>query len=219
MKILRFSAQKVLDVASATAPLFLLEKPRLFIHLTLAAGKEYERGLFACEIGQEDLVTLHLQKGPTFYFSLLTLLSSVMNPHLAQWPIDHIGIAVTSLTDAVSWYEKTCHATISLREEIVDQGVEVIFLNTPNCKIELLASIRDSSTLAKFLVKRGPGLHHLCYAVTDIRAELARLAGLKIRLIDTEPHHGAANTTIAFLHPESCGGVLTELCEHQSSLE
>lgn len=140
-----------------------------------------------------------------------------MNAHLSKWEIDHIGIAVTSLIESIPWYEKTSSATVELREEIPDQGVEVVFLNTPNCKIELLASTNDSSTLAKFLKKRGPGLHHICYAVTDIRAELHRLSTLGVKLIDKEPRHGAANTKIAFLHPESCGGVLTELCEHPSS--
>jgi methylmalonyl-CoA/ethylmalonyl-CoA epimerase len=134
--------------------------------------------------------------------------------HSAQWKIDHIGIAVTDLAQAIELYSKTASTEVTLRETLPSQGVELAFLNTGGSKVELLAPLNDQCTLARFLAKRGAGLHHICYEVIDIEAELARLSALGCSLIDTVPRHGAGNTKIAFISPGSFFGVLTELCQY-----
>jgi methylmalonyl-CoA/ethylmalonyl-CoA epimerase len=135
-------------------------------------------------------------------------------PSFTPWEVDHIGIAVADLASAISLYSATAHATVTLRERLEQQGVELVFLNTGGSKVELLAPLSDSSTLAKFIHRRGPGLHHICYRVRDITAELSRLAAEGISLIDHTPRHGAGGTKIAFISPSSYMGVLTELCEY-----
>jgi methylmalonyl-CoA/ethylmalonyl-CoA epimerase len=138
-------------------------------------------------------------------------------PSSTPWEVDHIGIAVTDLASAISLYSATAHTTVTLRERLEQQGVELVFLNTGGSKVELLAPLSDSSTLTKFINRRGPGLHHICYRVRDITAELSRLAAQGIALIDHTPRHGAGGTKIAFISPSSCMGVLTELCEYPAS--
>lgn len=132
-----------------------------------------------------------------------------------NFPIDHIGIAVTSLEQSIESYKRNFGFSLDLRESVPTQKVEVAFLRLPNTLIELLMPTAEDSTLAKFLKTRGPGLHHICYLVPDIRAELKRLAGLGLQLIDKEPRPGAHNSLIAFIHPKSTDGVLTELCERR----
>lgn len=132
-----------------------------------------------------------------------------------NYELDHIGIAVADLDAAISDYEKSFGLCVELREEVPSQGVKLAFLKMPHVQIELLAPTSDSSGLKKFLDSRGPGLHHICYRVTDIRQELAALEAKGLKLIDKTPRHGAKNTEIAFIHPKSCGGVLTELCEYR----
>lgn len=129
-------------------------------------------------------------------------------------PLDHVGIAVTNLNDALDEYGKRFGFTLESREVIATQRVEVAFIRLPNTLLELLAPTDDDSPLARFLAKRGPGLHHLCYRVDDLEAELARLKATGVELIDATPRLGAHGTRIAFLHPKSMGGVLVELCEH-----
>jgi len=131
------------------------------------------------------------------------------------FPIDHIGIAVEDLDQAIAFYQKTFGCTVDAREVIAEQKVELAFLRTPNSLIELLTPTAEDSTLAKFLKTRGPGLHHLCYLVPDIRKELRRLERLGFQLIDKTPRGGAYNSLIAFIHPKSTVGVLTELCERR----
>jgi methylmalonyl-CoA mutase C-terminal domain/subunit len=130
------------------------------------------------------------------------------------WVIDHVGIAVTDLNEATQWYSKTMSAIASHRERLDAQGVELVFIETGGAKVELLAPTRPDSTLAKFIVKRGPGLHHVCYRVPDVQRELTRLSGMGIKLIDQHPRPGAGGTKIAFLHPSSCHGSLIEICEY-----
>lgn len=130
------------------------------------------------------------------------------------WEVDHIGIAVADLEAALSFYTKTVHTSVTLRENSIEQGVELAFLNTGGTKVELLAPLNTTSTLAKFITRRGPGLHHICYRVNDIEAELARLSAEGHTLIDHTPRHGAGNSRIAFISPASWMGVLTELCEY-----
>lgn len=134
--------------------------------------------------------------------------------HNPSWTLDHIGIAVTDLDQSIAHYQSLAHTSVLLRERLESQGVDLVFLNTGGSKIELLAPLGNDSKIARFLSKRGPGLHHLCYRVNDIKAELQRLSGAGFTLIDTTPRPGAAGTLIAFLAPQSCQGVLTELCEY-----
>jgi methylmalonyl-CoA epimerase len=133
------------------------------------------------------------------------------------WTVDHIGIAVPDIDAAIALYASTAGTAVTLREKLVDRGVELAFLNTGGTKLELLMPLKDDSAIARFLAKRGPGLHHVCYKVDDIRAEMARLERLGAKLIDTTPRPGASGTLIAFLEPSSFSGVLTELCEYTGS--
>lgn len=129
-------------------------------------------------------------------------------------PLDHIGIAVSNLDDAISLYTNTFGFEVETRETIASQGVELVFLKLANTRLELLAPTNAVSKLKKFLDTKGPGLHHICYKVDNLKAELARLKALGVKLIDEVPRPGAHNSIIAFLHPSSFGGVLTELCEY-----
>lgn len=133
---------------------------------------------------------------------------------LHTWRVDHIGIAVTDLSEAIGLYTNTTAATVTHRETLESHGVELAFIDTGGSKVELLAPLSPTSKLGTFLSKRGPGLHHICYEVGDITAELARLNSLGCALIDATPREGAGGTRIAFISPKSFGGVLTELCEY-----
>jgi methylmalonyl-CoA/ethylmalonyl-CoA epimerase len=127
--------------------------------------------------------------------------------------LDHVGIAVQSLDDALPTFESITGCKGYGRERVEQQGVEVIFLGTGDGRLELLAPTRDDSAVAKFLGKRGPGMHHLCYRVDDVQAELERYRAAGARLIDETPRPGAAGHLVAFIHPKSTGGVLTELLQ------
>lgn len=127
--------------------------------------------------------------------------------------LDHVGIAVQSLDDALPVFESITGCKGYGRERVEQQGVEVIFLGTGDGRLELLAPTRDDSAVAKFLGKRGPGMHHLCYRVADVRAELERYRAAGAKLIDETPRPGAAGHLVAFIHPKSTGGVLTELLQ------
>jgi methylmalonyl-CoA/ethylmalonyl-CoA epimerase len=129
--------------------------------------------------------------------------------------LDHLGIAVASIAAARSLYE-TLGARFEGEEVVADQKVRVAFFRlgagAGAVRIELLEPLDDESPIAKFLAKRGPGLHHVAYAVDDLPAALAAAAGAGLRLIDKQPRSGAHGAAIAFLHPQSTGGLLTELC-------
>ncbi|MEY4668835.1 MAG: methylmalonyl-CoA epimerase [Pseudomonadota bacterium] len=133
-------------------------------------------------------------------------------PH--TWTVDHIGIAVPNLDIAIALYASTAGTSVTSRERLTDRGVELAFLNTGGTRLELLMPLRDDTPIARFLAKRGPGLHHICYKVDDIVREMERLQQLGAKLIDTTPRPGASGTRIAFLEPQSFSGVLTELCEY-----
>ena len=130
------------------------------------------------------------------------------------WPIDHIGIAVTDLDAAIALYASTAGTSVILREKLQDRGIELAFLNTGGTKLELLMPVQGNTPLARFIEKRGPGIHHICYRVDNIETEMARLESLGAKLIDTIPRPGASGTMIAFIEPASFSGVLTELCEY-----
>ncbi len=143
--------------------------------------------------------------------------SQSKQPNCSTWQIDHVGIAVSDLDKAIVHYQQTTGANPVQRESLADQGVEIVFIELAGSKVELLAPLNDQSTLARFIQKRGSGLHHVCYRVENIHAELQRLRESGYQLIDDTPRPGAGNTLIAFIHPSSCHGVLTEICEYSAS--
>lgn len=127
--------------------------------------------------------------------------------------VDHIGIAVPDLDAAVNTYEKILGMKFEGFEVVEDQKVRVAKLMAGDDCIELLEPTADDSPIAGFLAKRGGGIHHVCLAVDDIEATLARFKEAGLRLIDEEPRIGAGGHRIAFVHPKSTGGVLIELSE------
>lgn len=127
--------------------------------------------------------------------------------------LDHIGIAVKDLDAAIRRYETDFKCKVELRESISEHKIEAAFIKLDNSSIELISPSDSSSIVTKFLSERGEGLHHVCYEVSDIKSELSRLDSLGYRLVDTSPRKGARNRLIAFIHPQSVDGVLTELCQ------
>ena len=127
--------------------------------------------------------------------------------------LDHVGIAVRSLDESLPLFEAIAGAPGYGRETVESQGVEVAFIGTGAGRIELLAPTRDDSPVARFLAKRGPGMHHLCYRVPDLAAALRDYKSRGYELIDREPRTGAHGHQVAFLHPKSTGGVLVELLQ------
>lgn len=127
--------------------------------------------------------------------------------------LDHVGIAVRSLDESLPLFESITGGKGYGRETVESQGVEVVFIGRGEGRLELLAPLRPDSPVARFLEKRGPGMHHLCYRVADLAAELERYAAEGATLIDRVPRSGAHGHRVAFLHPKSTGGVLVELLE------
>lgn len=128
--------------------------------------------------------------------------------------IEHLGIAVKSLDTAIPYYEKVLGLKCYNIEEVADQKVRTAFFKVGQTKIELLEPTSEESTIAKFIEKRGEGIHHLAFAVADgVAKALADCEANGVQLIDKAPRKGAEGLNIAFLHPKSTMGVLTELCE------
>jgi methylmalonyl-CoA/ethylmalonyl-CoA epimerase len=127
--------------------------------------------------------------------------------------LDHIGIAVEDLDAAIELYREKLGFDVQSIEDVPGFGVKVAFLPLGEGNVELVQPVTDDSAMAKFLEKKGPGFHHLCFRVDDIRAELARLEDAGVQLVDREPREGAHGTLVAFLHPKSTGGVLIELAQ------
>ena len=130
--------------------------------------------------------------------------------------IEHLGIAVKSLDTAIPMWEKLLGTKCYNIEEVAEQKVRTAFLKIGQTKIELLEPTSEESTIAKFIANRGEGVHHVAYAVENIEEALAEAESKGVRLIDKTPRKGAEGLTIAFLHPKSTGGVLTELCEDKN---
>ncbi|HYH85040.1 MAG TPA: methylmalonyl-CoA epimerase [Pyrinomonadaceae bacterium] len=130
--------------------------------------------------------------------------------------IEHIGIATRSLDESLAFWRDALGLEVKHTEVVEDQGVRVAMLPAGEPRIELLEPTSESSPVAKFLEKRGAGIHHIAVRVPDIRAALARLRAGGARLIDAEPRTGAGGCLVAFVHPGSTGGVLLELVEHTS---
>jgi methylmalonyl-CoA/ethylmalonyl-CoA epimerase len=134
---------------------------------------------------------------------------------LKNYELDHIGIAVRSLDEGYQFYA-ALGADKGPVEEVESEKVRVMMFELKNkARIELLEAMSEDSPIAKFVAKRGPGIHHICLRVSDLRATLKDLKARKVRLIHEEPRPGAHNCLIAFVHPASAGGVLVELSEQQ----
>jgi methylmalonyl-CoA/ethylmalonyl-CoA epimerase len=127
--------------------------------------------------------------------------------------IDHVGIAVRSIAEARGFYE-ALGLHVEAIEEVPHEGVRVALIPCGPSRIELLEPTTDDSPIAKFLEKRGPGIHHLCLASGDVRADDARLRASGFQVLRPEPTRGAGGCWVQFVHPKSTGGVLLELSEH-----
>jgi methylmalonyl-CoA/ethylmalonyl-CoA epimerase len=127
--------------------------------------------------------------------------------------INHIGIAVKSIEAATPFYRDVLGMHYEGCEVVAEQKVRVAFFSVGESRIELLEPTTDDSPVAKFLEKNGEGVHHIAYEVADLARTLASLKEQNVRLVDETPRGGAHGTQIAFLHPKSSGGVLTELCQ------
>ena len=127
--------------------------------------------------------------------------------------INHIGIAVQSLEASIPFYRDNLGMAFAGIEEVPEQKVRVAMLEVGESKIELLEPTSSESPVAKFIEKNGVGIHHIAYEVTDIEAAIARLLADGARMVDEKPRNGAHGTRIAFIHPKSSLGVLTEICQ------
>ncbi len=125
--------------------------------------------------------------------------------------IHHLGLAVEDLDEALDTYRRLFGAEIEHRDTVPEQGVEAAAVRVGDSRVELLASLGDQTPVGKFLASRGPGMHHVAYEVSDLEQELKRLAEQGVELIDEEPHRGLFGLEVAFVHPDSVHGVLSEL--------
>jgi len=125
--------------------------------------------------------------------------------------IHHVGIAVADLDEAVSTYERYFGGSLEHRVRVEDQGVEAASIRVGGSRVELLAPLGDETPVGKFLAGRGPGMHHVAYEVEDVRVMLRELALHGAELIDAEPRRGMFGLEVAFVHPDSVHGVLTEV--------
>ena len=127
--------------------------------------------------------------------------------------IDHVGVAVESIDDALALYQDALGMPLVHRETVSEQGVDAALLDVGDSHIELLEPLSADTTVGKFLARRGPGLHHVAYRVASIEDTLQALSAAGVRLIDERPRIGIRGSQVAFLHPASTGGVLTELVQ------
>jgi methylmalonyl-CoA epimerase len=127
--------------------------------------------------------------------------------------IDHVGVAVEDIEAAIAVYRDTLGMPLVHRETVAEQGVDAALLDVGDTHVELLQPLGRETAVGRFLARRGPGLHHVAYRVEDIEATLNALAGAGIRLIDEQPRVGIRRSRVAFVHPASVGGVLTEIVE------
>jgi methylmalonyl-CoA/ethylmalonyl-CoA epimerase len=127
--------------------------------------------------------------------------------------IDHIGVAVEDIEAGIELYAKSFEMELAHRETVESQGVEAVLLDVGDGHVELLRPLGPDTAVGKFLARKGSGLHHVAYAVEDIDATLERLSAAGLELIDSEARVGIRGSRVAFLHPRSTGGVLTEIVE------
>ena len=127
--------------------------------------------------------------------------------------IDHIGVAVEDIDAALALYRDSFEMELAHRETVESQGVEAVLLDVGDGHVELLAPLGPDTPVGKYMAKNGAGLHHVAYAVDDIDTALKNIAAAGVQLIDSEPRVGIRDSRVAFLHPRSTGGVLTEIVE------
>ena len=127
--------------------------------------------------------------------------------------IDHVGVAIEDLVAALKLYEDAFGMPMVHREIVEEQGVEAVLLDVGDGHVELLRPLGPDTPVGKYLAKKGPGLHHVAYAVGDIKATLEQLTAAGVELIDETPRIGIRKSQVAFLHPKSTGGVLTEIVQ------
>jgi methylmalonyl-CoA/ethylmalonyl-CoA epimerase len=127
--------------------------------------------------------------------------------------IDHVGVAVEDIDAAIALYHGSLQLPLVHRETVTEQGVEAALLDVGDAHVELLQPLGPDTAVGKFLARRGPGLHHVAYRVEDIEQTLGELVGAGMRLIDARPRTGIRGSRVAFVHPASTGGVLTEIVE------
>ena len=125
--------------------------------------------------------------------------------------IHHVGIAVSDLDTAVETYQRLFGARVEHRETLTEQGVEVVSLRLGDDRVELLASLGPDTPVGKFLLRRGPGMHHIAFWVDDVESEIDRMRAEGTEMIDSSPRRGAFGLEVAFVHPHATGGVLAEL--------
>ena len=131
--------------------------------------------------------------------------------------IDHLGIAVRDLDESIEYYEKSLGLSCHGREEVDSQKVKTAFFEVGEVHLELLEPTSEDSPIAKFLEKNGEGIHHIAFHTADIEGQLKQASGSGVRLIHEVPFEGAADKLVAFLHPKSTHGVLTEFCMEKPS--
>ena len=140
-----------------------------------------------------------------------------MPAELLSWPvfgrIDHIGVAVQDLDEAVSLYSERLGMPVEHRETVEEQGVEAVLLGVGVSHVELLRPLAPDTAVGKFLERNGPGLHHVAYGTADIDSALDSVRAAGLALIDERPRTGIRGSRVAFVHPKSTGGVLTELVQ------
>lgn len=134
-------------------------------------------------------------------------------PEMLLTEIDHVAIAVPDLEEGIAWYRDTFGATVDHREVVESDGVEEALLKVADSYVQLLSPVADSSPVAKYLDKKGPGLHHIGYRVDDCAKALQAVKDQGWRVIDEEPRPGSRGTTVAFVHPKTALGTLIELVE------
>jgi methylmalonyl-CoA/ethylmalonyl-CoA epimerase len=127
--------------------------------------------------------------------------------------IDHVGVAVEDLDEAVALYSERLAMSVQHRETIEEQGVEAVLLGVGESHVELLRPLGPETAVGRFLERNGPGLHHVAYGTENIDSALEEVRAAGLRLIDERPRTGIRNSRVAFVHPKSTGGVLTELVE------
>src|SRR3954469_25388301 len=127
--------------------------------------------------------------------------------------VDHVGVAVEDLDEAIELYSGRLGMPLQHRETVTEQGVEAALLDVGESHVELLKPLGDETPVGRFLARRGPGLHHVAYRVADVTAALEDLRTAGVRLVDEAPRTGIRGSRVAFLHPSSSGGVLTELVQ------
>lgn len=127
--------------------------------------------------------------------------------------VDHIGVAVEDIDASLELYERDYGMTLVHRETVAEQGVEAVLLDVGENHIELLAATGPDTPVGRFIAKKGPGMHHVAYQVDDIEATLAALKEAGLKLIDETPRIGIRNSRVAFLHPKTAGGLLTEIVQ------